>query len=141
MTYTVKSNRSSYHLDGLPTRTRSSGQDTGRGTVAYFAESHCGSLTRGRFQDDFQTDDLAEALAKVELLARINNRNACRMCVYAAKAALAEAAERYTVRQIPGIPMWTVWDRETNRPVPAALLQPTGDLAIAELVTAELNNR
>lgn len=88
--YTVKSNRSSYHIDGIATRTKFAGQDTGTGAVPYFAESVCGALTRGWFQDDFQTEDLAEALAKQQKLAEIYNRKACRNCSKAAEEVLAQ---------------------------------------------------
>lgn len=88
--FTVKSNRTSYHIDGIPTRTKSTGQDTGTGAVTYYAESTCGALTRGRFSDNFQTDDLAAALAKQQLLARINNRKACLNCSRAAEEVIAQ---------------------------------------------------
>jgi hypothetical protein len=91
-TYTVKSNRSSYHIDGMPTRSKGLGQDTGKGHVSYFADSTCGALTRGRFQDDFQTEDIAEALAKQQQLARIYNRKACLNCSKAAEEILAESS-------------------------------------------------
>jgi hypothetical protein len=90
MTYTVKSNRSSYHIDGIQTRTNGSGQDTGTGAVPYFAESVCGALTRGRFTDDFVTEDLAAALARQQLLATNYNRKACLNCSKAAESVIAQ---------------------------------------------------
>jgi hypothetical protein len=92
MTYTIKSNRSSYHIAGIATRTNHAGEDKGTGAVPYYAESTCGALTRGRFQDDFQTDDLAEAVAKFELLARVYNRKACANCAKAADQALTQSS-------------------------------------------------
>lgn len=88
--FIVKSNRTSYHIDGLPTRTKGAGQDSGTGAVPYFAESTCGALTRGQFQEDFKTEDLAEAVAKFELLAGVYNRKACKNCAKAAAEILAQ---------------------------------------------------
>lgn len=90
--YEVKRNRSSYHIDGIACRTKSTGEDTGRGYVAYYAESACGALTRGRFEIVGKFEDLAEALAKAELGARVYNMKLCRNCEKAAQELLAAAA-------------------------------------------------
>jgi hypothetical protein len=92
-TYTVKSNRTSYHIDGIPTRTNSTGQDNGSGAVPYFAESVCGSLTRGAkygFQIGQQSEDLAEILKAAQLSADIHNMKMCSNCAKAAREVLAQ---------------------------------------------------
>jgi hypothetical protein len=90
VSYIVKSNRSSYHIDGIATRTQGTGEDTGTGAVPYFAESVCGALTRGRFQEDFVTEDLAEALKRQQLLASVYNKRACLNCSRAAESVIAQ---------------------------------------------------
>jgi len=92
-TYTVKSNRTSYHIDGIPTRTNSTGEDNGSGAVPYFAESVCGSLTRGAkygFQIGQQSEDLAEILKAAQLSADIHNMKMCSNCAKAAREILAQ---------------------------------------------------
>lgn len=88
--FQLKSNRSSYHIDGIAARTQSSGQDTGTGAVPYFAESTCGALTRGRFQIDLESDDLAKVLADAQLKARVYGRKMCKNCEAAAEAVIAQ---------------------------------------------------
>jgi hypothetical protein len=95
MTYTIKSNRTSYHIDGIATRTKSTGQDTGSGAVPYYAESVCGSLTRGAkygFQIGQQGEDLAEILKSAELSAAVHNMKMCSNCAKAAQEVLEQMA-------------------------------------------------
>lgn len=116
--YEIKSNRSSYHIDGLAPKSKGLGVDNGQGHVSYFAESTCGALTRGRFWTDFQTEDLAEAVAKFELLARVYNRKACANCAKAAKEVLDQT------------------DRAADNALDAALSKITG--AELELIRAAI---
>lgn len=88
--FTIKYNRSSYHIDGIPTRTKGTGQDTGTGAVPYFAESTCGALTRGQFVEDSPSEDLAETLRMATLRARNNNMKMCKNCTAAAEEILAQ---------------------------------------------------
>lgn len=94
MTYRLAVNKSSIHIDGIATRTKGSGEDTGKGHVAYFAETACGALTRGWF--DYRTpevadaDDMAQVLKAAELSARISNRKLCKTCTKAAEEVIAQ---------------------------------------------------
>lgn len=90
MTYTIKYNRSSYHIDGIATRTKGNGEDTGSGAVPYFAESVCGALTRGRFVEDSPSDDLAATLKLATMRADNNNMKMCKNCEKAANEVLAQ---------------------------------------------------
>lgn len=101
MTYTIKSNRTSYHIDGIPTRTKGTGQDNGSGAVPYYAESVCGSLTRGAkygFQIGEQGEDLAEILKSAELSAAIHNMKMCSNCAKAAQEILDQQVADYDDR-------------------------------------------
>jgi hypothetical protein len=86
--FQVKRNASSFHIDGMAARTQSTGADTGKGHVAYFAETTCGALTRGQFQTVGEYGDLGEALKAAELKARIANKKVCKTCATAAAEAI-----------------------------------------------------
>ncbi|MFE3591959.1 hypothetical protein ACFXOY_31150 [Streptomyces niveus] len=88
MSYTVKYNRSTNHIDGLTVRTTGGGKDMGD-HVSYYAENACGSLTRYRFAQGKSYDSLAEALED----ARKGGRKLCKTCEKAATAQLAAEAE------------------------------------------------
>ena len=88
--FQVKRNRSSFHIDGIAARTQSTGADTGKGSVAYFAETGCGALTRGVFETVGQYDDITEALKAAELKARIANKRVCANCTKAAQELIAQ---------------------------------------------------
>lgn len=89
-TFMIKYNRSSYHIDGIPTRTKGTGQDTGTGAIPYFAESTCGALTRGRFCESTTGDNLADILREATLRAANNNMKMCRNCEKAAQEIIAQ---------------------------------------------------
>lgn len=90
MSYTLKYNRSSYHIAGIDTRTHGLGRDTGNGAVSYYAESSCPSLTRGRFCDGPSFTDLAEAIAAAKVHANAYGMKFCKHCENAAEAAIED---------------------------------------------------
>ncbi|WP_405560663.1 hypothetical protein [Streptomyces sp. NBC_01180] len=88
MSYAIKYNRSTNHIDGLTVRTTGGGNDTGDHVSAY-AQNACGSLTRYRFADGASHDSLAAALED----ARSGDRKICKTCESAAVAELAHQEE------------------------------------------------
>lgn len=84
MTYTVKYNRSSNHIAGITAKTQSAGNETG-GSVAYYAQSTCATLTKGKLATGASSDDLGEILAKARTA---GGRKLCTRCEKAAEAAL-----------------------------------------------------
>ncbi|MDX3295125.1 hypothetical protein PV569_15565 [Streptomyces scabiei] len=88
MSYTVKYNRTTNHIDGLTVRTTGGGKDMGD-HVSYYAENACGSLTRYRFAQGATYATLAEALDA----ARQGGRKLCKTCEKAAEAQIAAEAE------------------------------------------------
>jgi hypothetical protein len=86
--FTIKYNRSTYHIDGIPTRTKSTGGDTGTGAVAYYAETTCGALTRGRLADGGTGEDLAEVLSLAAMRASNRGAKLCKNCEKAANEIL-----------------------------------------------------
>lgn len=93
MTYRLAVNKSSVHIDGISARTQSTGSDLGD-HVAYFAETACGALTRGRFEyrtpEVADADDMAQVLRAAETNAAINRRRMCQNCVKAANEIIAQ---------------------------------------------------
>lgn len=85
MTYTIRYNASTNHIEGTAPKTQSTGTETG-GVVAYFAENACGALTRGRFAQGTSRETAAEILAA----AKASPRKLCKRCE-AATVAAAEA--------------------------------------------------
>ncbi|MGY5131286.1 hypothetical protein ACWGJW_02495 [Streptomyces nigrescens] len=88
MTYTVKYNRTTNHIDGLNVRTASTGEERG-GVVAAYSQNACGSLTRYSFANGSTHENLADALAA----ARAGGRKLCKTCESSAEAQLAAEAE------------------------------------------------
>jgi len=93
MTYRLAVNRSSVHIDGISARTQSTGNDTGNGHVAYYAETACGALSRGRFNYrnlENPTEDMREVLRQAQVNADINGRKVCKTCTKAAEEIIAQ---------------------------------------------------
>lgn len=93
MTYTIRYNRSTNHLQGIAERTQSSGGESG-GVVSYYAESACGGLTRGIQNQSLMVGaefrDISEA---IRVLETDRNRKPCKNCLAAAKCTLKVETE------------------------------------------------
>lgn len=106
---TIKSNRTTYHIDGLTIRTAATNDNedkiAARGYVADCSQNACGALTRSyRFQIGKEFESAAEALKYAETCARAYGRKMCKHCRTAAMAmildeAYAENEARYAEAQ------------------------------------------
>ncbi|MGZ0151903.1 hypothetical protein ACXJJ3_32935 [Kribbella sp. WER1] len=93
MTYRLAVNKSSVHIDGIAARTKSTGEDTGSGHVAYYAETACGALSRGWFDYrnlETPTEDMTLVLKQAETSARATGRKLCKTCTKAANEIIAQ---------------------------------------------------
>lgn len=81
MSYTIRYNRQTNHIDGIACKDQSSGTEKG-GVVASYALSACGSLTRGNLAFGKTYETITEAYEA----ASKHTRRICKNC---AKAALA----------------------------------------------------
>lgn len=92
MSYTIRYNRSTTHIEGCDAATQSTGEERG-GVVEYYAQSACGSLTRyGHSMAVGKTyEDAAEALEAGRANAAASGRKFCKNCEIAAKWAVANA--------------------------------------------------
>lgn len=80
MTFTIKYNRSTSHIDGIDPKDSASGEFS-------YSLNACGALTRSRLATGQRTEDLAEAVR----LATITGRKLCKTCQKAADAVLKSA--------------------------------------------------
>ncbi|MFE2245239.1 hypothetical protein [Streptomyces lavendulae] len=141
MTYVVKYNKSTNHIDGIGSRSAGEGEERG-GVVGYYAQNACSSLTRYTFADGSSHEVLSKALEA----ARKGDRKLCKTCEKAAEAQIAAEAEQ--MNQPPhreeadapsaSIPEVTT-DNEEN-PVmatkkPAATPETTSDADVDALVS------
>lgn len=78
--YTLKSNRTSIHIQGLTERSK--------GSEMNYAQSACASLTRSghRMSAGASFDTPTEALKAARLRARASSRKVCKNCEAAAEA-------------------------------------------------------
>jgi hypothetical protein len=85
MSYTIRYNRSSNHIQGLTEATQSSGEERG-GVVGYYAQSACAGLTRsGRSMGTGQSyDTVQDALTAARSNAAAAGRKVCKSCEKAA---------------------------------------------------------
>ena len=118
MDYSIKYNRTTNHIAGIECATQGAGNDNG-GAVSYFAESACGSLTRGRLADGKAFEDLAEALAAARIA---GGRKLCKNCEKAALRAIEILAAAEVVEVV-----------EIAAPAPAAEVAPIAETEIFEL--------
>lgn len=84
--FTVKYNRTTNHIDGLTVRTVSTQTDeeiNASGVVDYYAENACPSLTRYRYAQGAQFEDVADAL---DAARAAGGRKLCKHCEKAAEA-------------------------------------------------------
>jgi hypothetical protein len=108
VTYTIRSNRTTNHIEGIGAKTLGDGaseeRNSERGHVAYYAENACPSLTRyGRTMSrDKSFETLAEALENAR---KAGGRRLCMTCEKAAQAELdalvAAVAELEPVEAAP----------------------------------------
>lgn len=98
MTYAIRYNLRTAHLQGVAPRTvyTGDGEDNGSGVVPYYAENACGALSRSgaRFATR-ATDATAESAALRELREFATDRGlkVCRNCERAAEASIATATD------------------------------------------------
>lgn len=92
MSYTIRYNRSTTHIEGCDAATQSTGEERG-GVVSYYAQSACGSLTRyGHSMAVGKSyENAAEALEAGRANAAASGRKFCKKCELAAKWAVANA--------------------------------------------------
>ncbi|MDX2390196.1 hypothetical protein NJL88_08975 [Streptomyces sp. DK15] len=86
--FTIKYNAATNHIDGVAVRTAGEGVEAG-GTVSYYAQNACGSITRYRLAEGKAYESLADALDA----AHKGGRKLCKTCEKAALAQLAAEAE------------------------------------------------
>ena len=106
MTYKLRYNKSSVHIEGFETRTTGGGVDTGKGYVSYYALSHCPALTRGAVRMGYvvmgvrnpetrevervsEWDTVEGVLAAFDTYARVHNAKPCQKCREAAEAQIS----------------------------------------------------
>jgi hypothetical protein len=95
MSFTIRYNRTSVHIQGCEasTQTTGDGEDNGSGVVAYYAESACGSLTRNGYRmavgDSFET--AVEARDAAQRKAKSLGLKFCKNCETAVKWSIANA--------------------------------------------------
>lgn len=94
MSFTIRWNARTAHLQGVVNRTvyTGNGEDNGSGVVPYYAESACAALTRSGFRmgTAHTLDTLAEALSELRDFAEANGLKVCANCERAAAAALMD---------------------------------------------------
>ena len=92
MSYTIRYNRTTTHIEGCDAATQSTGE-VRDGVVSYYAQSACGSLTRyGHSMGVGKSyEDAAEALEAGRANAAASGRKFCKKCELAAKWAVANA--------------------------------------------------
>jgi hypothetical protein len=92
MSFTIRYNGSTTHIEGCDAATQSTGEERG-GVVSYYAQSACGSLTRyGHSMAVGKSyEDAAEALEAGRANAAASGRKFCKKCEIAAKWAVANA--------------------------------------------------
>lgn len=98
MTYSIRYNLRTAHLQGVAPRTvyTGDGEDNGSGVVPYYAESACGALSRSgaRFADrPLDVTTLADALRELREFATNRGLKVCSNCARAAEASVASAAD------------------------------------------------
>lgn len=95
MELTIRYNRSSVHIQGIPEATTAPVADTSSktGVVSYYAQSACGGLTRSghRMAVSDTYDNAADALKGAEMKAKSLGLKLCKNCEKAAKWAIASA--------------------------------------------------
>lgn len=84
MTYTIKYNRTTNHIDGVVARNRGEGRELG-GVIGYYAQNACGAITRGRFAEGKSFESLADT---IEAARKAGGRKLCKTCEKAATALL-----------------------------------------------------
>jgi hypothetical protein len=95
MSFTIRYNRTSVHIQGCAaaTQTTGDGEDNGSGVVAYYAESACGSLTRNGYRmavgQSYET--AAEARDAAQAKAKSLGLKFCKNCETAVQWAVANA--------------------------------------------------
>lgn len=93
MSFTIRYNRTSVHIQGCEAATQTTGDDNGSGVVAYYAESACGSLTRNGYRmavgESYET--AAEARDAAQAKAKSLGLKFCKNCETAVKWAVANA--------------------------------------------------
>ncbi len=95
MSFTIRYNRTSVHIQGCEasTQTTGDGGDNGSGVVAYYAESACGSLTRNGYRmavgESYET--AVEARDAAQAKAKSLGLKSCKNCETAVKWAVANA--------------------------------------------------
>lgn len=101
MSYTIRSNGKTNHIEGLQEVTTGARTDANvTGVVSYYAQSPCASLTRSgsRMAVGQSFETAKEALSAAEASAAATGRKVCKNCAKAAKWAIsyefdAESAE------------------------------------------------
>lgn len=98
MTYAIRYNLRTAHLQGVAPRTvyTGDGEDNGSGVVPYYAESACGALSRSgaRFANrPLDATTIADALRELREFATDRGLKVCSNCERAAEASIASAAD------------------------------------------------
>jgi hypothetical protein len=98
MTYSIRYNLRTAHLQGVAPRTvyTGDGEDNGSGVVPYYAESACSALSRSgaRFADrPLEATTLVDAVRELREFATDRGLKICSNCERAAEASIASAAD------------------------------------------------